>query len=123
MNFASAAVSKAIMPILDGILAVWPTLPAEVRDVIEVAVREHGPDVAIKDDINAAGSASAFLNALWPVRQALPAEVLGLLEGGQVSLQPRLGSRGIGGAGSLSAEQRELVLQRMLSIVEFRRVS
>lgn len=121
MNFASAAVSKAIMPILDGILAVWPTLPAEVRDVIEVAVREHGPDVAIKDDINAAGSASAFLNALWPVRQALPAEVLGLLEGGQVSLQPRLGSRGIGGAGSLPAEQRELVLQRMLSIVEFRR--
>ncbi len=120
MNFASAAVSKSILPILDGILAVWTTLPVEVRQEIEQAVRQFGPDLARVDPVNAPSTAGAFLNALWPVRQALPVEVLGLLEAGQVSAQPRSGFRDGGGIGSLLADQRALVLQRMVSIVDFR---
>ncbi len=119
MSFAVAAVSESILAILDGILAAWPTLPAEVRQEIERAVRDHGPALGKAYTANAAGAAAGFLDALWPVRRALPAEVSDLLEAGQVSTRPSSGYR-LPAIGSLSDEQRDLVLQRMLRIAEFR---
>ena len=72
MSFAVAAVSESILAILDGILAAWPTLPAEVRQEIERAVRDRGPALGKEHGANAASAAASFLDALWPVRRALP---------------------------------------------------
>ncbi len=119
MSFAVAAVSESILAILDGILAAWPTLPAEVRQEIERAVRDHGPAIGKEHKANAASAAAGFLDALWPVRRALPAEVSGLLEAGQVSSEPSSGNRR-SVIGSLSDERRDLVLQQMVSVAEFR---
>ncbi len=115
MNFSTSAVPNAILPILDGILVAWPELPGATREVIENAVRKHGQDIAKADvGANAAGSVGAFLNALWPVRHSLPAGVRGLLEAGQVEVQPNKGIE------SLAEAQRQAVLQRLVALVDVR---
>lgn len=121
MNFASSVVPKAILQILDSILAAWPTLPTEVRQAIVRAVRQHGPDIGIaRDAISATSAAGAFLNALWPVRQDLPADVRDALAAGQVDAQPKTPYVRSVSLGALSEEQKLLVLQRMIRIVDFR---
>lgn len=114
MNFATSAVPDAILPILDGILAAWPSLPTAARQAIMDAIRSHGYDIYKGTGVNAASAVAAFLNALWPVRHSLPTDVRGALEAGQVGVYPK------GGIGSLAETQRQLVLQRLIDITDVR---
>lgn len=119
MTFLVSAVPDAILSVLDGILVAWPALPVEIRQAVEDAVRKHGPNIGVSPNgMDAASAVGAFLDALWPVRHALPADVRSLLEAGQAEAQPSSGRRGFE-TGSLSGELRERVLQRMLGIVDF----
>lgn len=120
MNFAAVTVPDAILPILDDLLAAWVGLPADVRRVIEDAVRKHGPKIATSHSLNTSSAVAAFLNALWPVRHALPANVRVRLEAGQVGAQPQTDFWISYDSGSLTDDQRTLVLRRLLRIVDFR---
>lgn len=120
MTFLASAVARTIEPVLEGILAAWRALPAEVRAEIERAIRAHGPAIYQADvGFSTASAVGAFLDALWPVRQSLPADVRTLLEEGQVEAQPRSGYRSPA-MGSVSAEQKDRALKGLLKIVDFR---
>ncbi len=120
MTFLASAVAQTIGPVLDGIIAAWPALPAEVQATIDRAIRAQGPLIAqAGSGFYAAGEAGKFLDALWPVRQSLPADVRKLLEDGQVEAQSRSSYRSTD-MGSLAAEQQKQILQRLLAIVDFR---
>ncbi len=120
MTFLASAVARTIGPVLDGIIAGWSALPAEVQATIDRAIRTQGPLIAqAGSGLYAAGEAGKLLDALWPVRQSLPADVRKLLEDGQVEAQSRSSYRSAD-MGSLSAEQQKQILQRLLVIADFR---
>ncbi len=113
MAFLVSQALEVIIPVLDALLAAWPTLPAVVRQRIEALVRQHGPQVATVSQWDAPSRIAAFLDDLSLLRSALPAPVVAALDAGA-----GVGTRSA--VPALSAEQRQAILTRLVALADFR---
>ncbi len=116
MPFRRDLAADTLSKTLDGLQAVWPTLPAPTRAFLEQEIMTHGPAIAAADKAQAPEAIARFLEALWARRDALPPQVVAVLGAGQ-------GPAPVGGRQPLplvSDRQRQVLLERLAALADFR---
>lgn len=113
MAFLTFQAIEVILPLLDALLATRDTISSATRQQIEGLVRQHGPGIATVSAWDAPSRIAAFLDDLVVLRPVLPPAVAAALAGEASSTARR-------GMPSLSAEQRQPLLDRLVRLHDFR---
>ncbi len=113
MAFLISQALEVIIPVLDALLAARTALSAATRQQVEALVRQHGPQIATVSQWDAPSRIAAFLDDLAVLRPALPMSVVAALDAGRNAETRRA-------VPTLSPEQRQEVLARLVALAEFR---
>jgi hypothetical protein len=116
MAFSNDLAAETVGRALDELTRRWASLPPEVQKNLSVLIRVHGPQIADRsyDRFNVVGRVTALLDALWELRERLPAPVVRVLDNGQAAA---VSFRGIT---TVSDPAREDLLRKMARITDFR---